>query len=102
MTRPLTQRQHFQQFTAIAENGEAVNVVQNACSGDLRPQRLPQRQHFSQFTAVAERRGDLQQILLGDGAWSGKDTGRDAGVEELTAGAAAVGAELDEPVGGLD
>ena len=42
------------------------------------------------------------QILLGDGAWSGKNTGRDAGVEELASGAATVGSELDEPVGGLD
>ena len=53
MTRLLPQRQRFPQFTAIVENGEAVNVAQNACSGDLRPQRLPQRQHFPQFTAVA-------------------------------------------------
>ena len=44
----------------------------------------------------------ILQILPGDGAWGGKDTGGDTGVEELAAGAAAVGAELDEPVGGLD
>ena len=44
--RDLPQRQRFPQFSAVAEQGEAVNAAQNACGGGVRFRDLPQRQHF--------------------------------------------------------
>ena len=49
------QRQHFPQFTAVAEQGETMNAAQNALGGDVRFRRPPQRQRFPQFTAIAEQ-----------------------------------------------
>ena len=60
------QRQHFPQFTAVAEQGETMNAAQNARGGGVHFRQPPQRQHFMRFTAIAEGREDLR-ILLCDG-----------------------------------